>query len=77
MSNIFLKNLFSPVVPSQISATVKKRLEGGKYEVEDDSGNVFPVYTSSIWSPSERVIVQNGRIVSKAGSISGINVYQV
>ena len=77
MNNTFLKNLFSPTPPSQVSATVKRRLEDGKYEVEDDSGNIFPSYTSSIWSPGERVMIQNGRIVSKAGSISGIKVYQV
>ena len=77
MNNTFLKNLFAPASPSQLSAIVRKRIEDGRYEVEDDSGNIFSVFSSSVWIPGQRVIVSAGRIVAKAGIVPTLKIYQV
>jgi hypothetical protein len=72
-----LSKLFSPEAPETTAATVRRRLQPGRYELADDSGRLFHADSSGAWPPGSRVTVQAGRIVAGAGTAGRINHYEV
>lgn len=71
-----LQNLFRPVTPPSILATVTGRISIGRYSLQDDAGRTIKADSSLVWSPGSRVTVQSGRIVASAGTTT-IKRYEV
>ncbi|MFA6135474.1 MAG: hypothetical protein WC869_15790 [Phycisphaerae bacterium] len=72
-----LNKIFTPEALSVVVATVRRRLQPGRYELADDSGRLFQADSSAAWPPGSRVTVQSGRIVAAAGLSGKINHYEV
>lgn len=72
-----LGKLFGDNGQTTIYATTNKRLSPGRYEFIDDSGRIIRADTDLIISPTQRVIIQNGRVVSLSGINEKIRTYEV
>lgn len=77
MINDVVKNLFAKTPPSQVDATVIRRVSAVRYEVEDDAGRRMLADSTATWRPGNRVIIQRGRIVSRGGARKTIKNYEV
>lgn len=77
MDKNLLKKLFTPDQPTTVTATIRRRLGPGRYELTDDAGRNFPADSFAAWAPGGRVIVQFGRIVDQAGQVTTIKTYEV
>lgn len=77
MKKTFLENMFKKSNSTSFNATVVRRIRKGRYQLQDDSGNLFQADSSIHWIPGSRVSVQNDRILTGGGSVPNIKTYQV
>ncbi|SDP69898.1 hypothetical protein [Desulforhopalus singaporensis] len=75
--NDALKNIFNPDRKVTIFGTVKQRLSGSRYIVEDVLGNIVPAQSSDYYPTGASVRVEDGVIVGR-GALNGEHrVYEV
>jgi hypothetical protein len=72
-----LQKLFTPDSQAAFSATTERRISLGVYEITDDAGRTLQVNSSLVLLPSQRVIVQSGRVISLSGNGQPIKTYEV
>jgi hypothetical protein len=72
-----LKKMFESDVQRRISATVRRRISAGTYELQDDNGRVIQAASTLFWSPGTRVLIQQGIIVSRWGGQKSTKTYEV
>ena len=72
-----LLNIFTPPTSAPYPATVQQRLSLGVYLAADDAGRILQVNSSLVLLPSQRIIIQAGRVVSLSGPGQNIKTYEV
>lgn len=65
-----LKNIFKVEEPLKRYVTIIKRISAKKYETQDIYGRKFYITSSDEWKPGTNVIIQNGQILRKTGSLN-------
>ena len=72
-----LNRLFGTTESGTIYATTNRRLSPGRYEFTDDSGRIIQADTNLQIAPSQRVIIQNGWVISLSSKAEKIRTYEV
>jgi hypothetical protein len=72
-----LKNIFQDAEPEKRICTIEGNILPGVWSVSDSSGRIFRVESDAFWRPGETVVVQSGRIVSRASRLKFPTTYDV
>lgn len=75
--SVIVDSLLKKPEPIKQFARVVKPLGAGRYQVQDSSGRIITVDSSSSWSVGDGVTVSFGRIVGRAAKFISPKTYVV